>query len=85
MVQASNIRITGITFEKCSDADANFDGVVNSLDFTAIASHFNESGHKWSEGDFDFNGIVNGLDFNALASNFAAVPGPLPGAGGRGR
>ena len=51
--------------------DTNFDGVVDSSDFTALASHFNtSSGATWALGDFNGDGRVNALDFNILASNF---------------
>ena len=51
--------------------DANTDGVVNSLDFNAVASHFGmSSGASWFDGDFNSDGIVNSTDFNLLATNF---------------
>ena len=61
--------------------DANLDGKVNSLDFTALASHFGQTGDAWVQGDFNYDGKVNALDFNALASNFGSVlpDAPLPG------
>src|SRR5439155_22256996 len=62
--------------------DANLDGVVNALDFNALASNFGAPGAKlWFEGDFNYNGTVNTQDFTALASNFNLVlPSALPGA-----
>jgi hypothetical protein len=51
--------------------DANLDGVVNSADFNALASSFNQVGN-WLTGDFNADGFVNALDFNALASNLGA-------------
>jgi autotransporter-associated beta strand protein len=53
--------------------DANLDGTVNSTDFAAIASHFNQSSNTWPDGDFNYDGRVNALDFNALAANFAST------------
>lgn len=50
--------------------DANLDGVVNALDFNAIASNFGGSNKFWFTGDFNYDGSVNTADFNALASNF---------------
>jgi hypothetical protein len=51
--------------------DANLDGVVNALDFNALASNFGgASGRFWNQGDFNYDGLTNTLDFNALASNF---------------
>ncbi len=57
--------------------DANLDGLVNALDFNAVATNFGGSGKGWTDGDFDYNGIVNTLDFTQLASNFNLVlPSP---------
>jgi hypothetical protein len=55
--------------------DANVDGVVNALDFNALASGFG-SGTIWSSGDFNYDGVVNSGDFTALSQNFnSAMPG----------
>jgi beta-glucanase (GH16 family) len=50
--------------------DANSNGIVNSADFTAMASHFGATGATWQQGDFNGDGVVNALDFNILADNF---------------
>jgi hypothetical protein len=51
--------------------DANLDGVVNALDFNAIATNFGgASGKNWIQGDFNYDGTINTADFTALASNF---------------
>src|SRR5262249_9202386 len=51
--------------------DANLDGIVNALDFNAIAANFGgASGLLWTEGDLNYDGTVNTLDFDALALNF---------------
>jgi hypothetical protein len=57
--------------------DANLDGVVNALDFNALASSFGGASNRfWYQGDFNYDGMTNTLDFNALAINFnAALPG----------
>jgi hypothetical protein len=53
------------------NGDANLDGLVNALDFNALATNFGgASGRLWTEGDFNYDGITNTLDFTALASNF---------------
>lgn len=54
------------------NGDANLDGIVNSVDFSALASNFNTSS-GWGQGDFNYDGAVNALDFNALASNYGSV------------
>jgi hypothetical protein len=57
--------------------DANLDGVVNALDFNALASNFGgASGNLWSQGDFNYDGTVNALDFNALATMFGTYLAP---------
>jgi hypothetical protein len=55
--------------------DANADGVVDLIDFNALASNFG-TGDDWFEGDFNYDGIVNLQDFNRLASNFGLSAGP---------
>ncbi len=68
--------------------DANLDGTVNGLDFSALATNFGNGGRFWSQGDFNYDGTVNGLDFATLAGNFgltlspAATPVPEPAAAG---
>jgi len=53
--------------------DANDDAVVNSMDFTALASNFNQSGGNWSKGDFNGDGKINALDFNVLATAYGTT------------
>jgi hypothetical protein len=50
--------------------DANHDGVVNALDFNALASNYGKPGMNFANGDFNFSGSVDSLDFAALAANF---------------
>lgn len=65
--------------------DANRDGVVNQLDFSILASNFNQPATGWNQGNFNSAGGTNQLDFSILAANFnqsapapavAAVPEP---------
>jgi hypothetical protein len=58
--------------------DTNLDGVVNAIDFNALAAEFNRAGALWSDGDVNYDGRVNALDFNLLAANFGqpALSGP---------
>src|SRR5207249_1758357 len=56
--------------------DANLDGVVNALDFTALAADFGSTEGSWNQGDFNNDGIVNALDFNVLATNYGRVLTP---------
>jgi hypothetical protein len=45
-------------------------GIVNSADFNALATNFNQTGKFWIDGDINYDGTVNALDFNALATNY---------------
>jgi hypothetical protein len=69
------------------NGDANFDGVVNSDDFSIMAAHFGkQTSNGWEQGDFNYDGVVNGNDFGVLAANFGksantAPPGLSLGAG----
>ena len=62
--------------------DANLDGVVNTSDFTAMATNFGGTAKNWVQGDFNYDGKVNALDFNAIAMNFGATPTPGAVLGG---
>lgn len=67
-------------------ADANLDGVVNGLDFNALASNYSSVyGKVWTQGDFNYDGHSNSLDFYFIAENFnrtlpvsAALSTPAP-------
>jgi hypothetical protein len=63
--------------------DANLDGVVNALDFNALASDFGTSGSTWVAGDFNYDGMVDTSDFTAISENFGATfsPPPAPALG----
>jgi hypothetical protein len=50
--------------------DANHDGVVNALDFNALASHYGKPSQTWINGDFNFDGKVNSADFSLLAARY---------------
>ncbi|MBL9162576.1 MAG: hypothetical protein JNL18_07600 [Planctomycetaceae bacterium] len=47
--------------------DANLDGIVDQLDFSVVANHFNGTG-TWADGDFNGDGLVNQLDYSTVAS-----------------
>ena len=49
--------------------DANLDGIVNGLDLSALANHWQAAG-IWQDADFTGDGVVNGLDLSALAGNW---------------
>lgn len=53
--------------------DATLDGLVDLLDLSALASHFDTSG-GWAEGDFNSDGLVNLLDLSILANHFGQSP-----------
>jgi hypothetical protein len=48
--------------------DANRDGVVNDLDASILAAHWQQSGMDWEDGDFNGDGIVNDQDASILAA-----------------
>lgn len=53
--------------------DANQDGVVDGLDLTALASHWQSaSGMNWVNGDFTNDGKVNISDLLVLATHWSA-------------
>ncbi len=60
--------------------DANFDGNVNGLDLSILATNFNTNGKIWTTSDWTGEGDVNGLDLSVLAGNFN-FSGPPPGLG----
>ena len=86
---ASNVGITTFDGQSVTGAnvlvrytysgDANLDGVVNALDFDALATNFGAaSGKVWYQGDFNYDGFTNTQDFMLLASNFNQVlPAPV--------
>lgn len=53
--------------------DANQDGIVNSVDFAAVAVNYNQHPRTLAQGDFTGDALVNALDFNVLAANFGRV------------
>jgi hypothetical protein len=61
--------------------DANLNGIVNALDFNALASSFGASSMSWINGDFNYDGTVNSLDFPLLAANFNQVLLSAPALG----
>lgn len=50
--------------------DINRDGHVNLLDFSLLASKFNQSGSGIGRSDINGDGVVNLLDFSLLASKY---------------
>jgi autotransporter-associated beta strand protein len=56
------------------EGDANVDGVVNALDFNAVATNFGATGRVWAQGDFNYDGAVTTADFTMLAQNFLKAP-----------
>ena len=62
--------------------DANRDGIVNFLDFSALSGNFglNSSSPEpdWAQGNFNDDNDVNFLDFSALSGNFGSTQTPPP-------
>ena len=59
--------------------DANGDGVVNDLDLTTVAVHWQQATGLWEHGDFDGSGTVDDLDLTALAVNWQRGAGTSGG------
>jgi hypothetical protein len=59
--------------------DANFDGVVNGLDISYIASHWLTTGSS-IPADVNDDGVVNGLDIASVSSNWLAASAGGAGA-----
>ena len=59
--------------------DANLDGCVDGLDYTAWSNHY-RIGTSWGEGDFTGNQVVDGLDYVVWSNQYLqACPGaPVP-------
>jgi autotransporter-associated beta strand protein len=75
---ANSVLVTGYTYL----GDANVDGIVNTIDFNALAANFNTATVPvWAQGDFNYDGKVNALDFNMVAGNFGATPITAPTLG----
>jgi hypothetical protein len=62
--------------------DVNFDGIVNGLDISLVASHWLQTGVA-VPGDANGDDIVNGLDISLIASNW--LQSAASGASGGGR
>ena len=56
--------------------DANGDGVVDDVDLTALATHWQQAGGL-AEGDLNDDGFVDDLDLTVLAAAWPAGSGPL--------
>ena len=64
------------------NADANRDGVVDTIDFNYLAANFGTTGKTFTQGNFNYDGAgtVDSLDFSVLASRFGKSIQPLPAA-----
>ena len=63
-----------------SNGDANFDGVVNGLDYITWADNFGGTTKLGAlAGDFNCDGIVDGLDYVIWADHFGTGSAALPG------
>jgi hypothetical protein len=50
--------------------DIDMNGVVNFLDFSALASKYGQSGSSLGRSDINRDGVVNFLDFSLLANKY---------------
>jgi hypothetical protein len=68
---------TDVVLRYVYSGDANLDGVVNALDFNAVATNFGGAGKVWLNGDFNYDGTVNTSDFVLLSGNFGQSIGAI--------
>ena len=59
------------------DGDYNFDGTVDSADYTVWRDNFGQDVPWFTKGDFDGSGVVDSADYALWAANYG---GPLTGA-----
>jgi len=71
----NNIDTGSILITVAFKGDFNLDGVVDILDLTTVANHWQLSVTDWSQGDFDGNNTVDILDLTAVANNWQAGVG----------
>ncbi|MEQ9453658.1 MAG: hypothetical protein RLN76_03570 [Phycisphaeraceae bacterium] len=57
--------------------DSNFDGSVDLIDLSNLASNFGLASN-WFGGDFNADGLVDLIDLSLLAGNFGGVTGAVP-------
>ena len=75
--------VTGLVVATAQTAvagDVNFDGVVNGLDISQVASHWLQTG-AGAPGDANGDGVVNGLDISVISSNWLKSFGGASGGG----
>jgi hypothetical protein len=60
-----------ITVARVLGGDANWDDVVDGLDYVTWSNHYLVSGMDWEEGDFDGSGVVDGLDYVIWSNNYS--------------
>jgi len=71
----TNIDTNSILVTVAFKGDANLDGVVDILDLTTVANHWQQSVTDWSQGDFDHSNFVDIQDLTAVANNWQAGVG----------
>jgi hypothetical protein len=64
--------------------DANNDRIVDDLDASILAAHWQQTGMNWDDGDFNGDGVVNDQDAAIMAAHWletteGAAPVPEPG------
>ena len=70
---------TLVGYANLAQGDVNFDGLVNGLDYNAVAGNWgNTDPNKIGTGDANGDGLVNGLDINMVAGNWGATTPGLP-------
>jgi hypothetical protein len=74
---AGNAALTNIDFDffvLAGDADHN--GIVDTNDLYALASHWQMTGVPFSQGDFNYDGTVDGADLSIIAERWQYTLSP---------
>ena len=78
---ANDVGLTGQdnvdALEVVLTGDANLDGKVDFLDFSALSGSYTLTGTNWFTGDFNGDGKTDFLDFSALSANYTAMTGAI--------
>lgn len=70
---------SSILIDYTFSGDANLDGMVNAIDLSSLASHWQQTSQFWTSGDFNYDGSVDIFDLYLLSTNWGSgVPAALP-------
>ena len=68
-----------IAMTRVLGGDANWDNVVDGLDYVVWSNHYNQPGATWMDGDFNGDGVADGLDYAIWSNNYSqTLPNLVP-------